>query len=446
MTIRFVVLNGYAGGGTVRTTITMANELARRHDVEVVSVLRTRAAPTFAVSPAVRLVALSDERASAREPRGPRRQVRRALRRAPSRLAHPQDRRYPRFSLFTDVRLWRYLHRLDGGVVIGTRPSLNLMIARLAPESVVRIGQEHLNLARHRDGLRAAMRRWYPRLDALATLTTPDAAAFAGMLGDGARVVAMPNAVPPLSGARADPGGGADTVVAAGRLTRQKGFDLLLRAFARVAPQHPGWQLRIYGRGPLDGELTALVDRLGLSGRAGLMGFSADLPQQLAAGSVYAMSSRFEGFPMVLLEAMGCGLPPVSFDCPTGPRRHHQLRPGRAAGAAPRRAGTGRRAGPVARGSRAALLARPGGAPDRAAVPRRPDLPALGGPVRRAGRGSRRQSLRSSSGGVFAVPQPAQPPGHAADQQHGGQRQHEDREETGEPGRDAVRVGHRPGR
>jgi glycosyltransferase involved in cell wall biosynthesis len=82
---------------------------------------------------------------------------------------------------------------------------------------------------------------------------------------------------------------------------------------------HPGWQLRIYGRGSLHGELTALIGRLGLTGRARLMGFSADLPQQLATGSVFAMSSRFEGFPMVLLEAMGCGLPPVSFDCPTGP-------------------------------------------------------------------------------------------------------------------------------
>ena len=325
MKIRFVILNGYAGGGTVRTAVTMANELSSRHDVELVSVVRNRQRPTFEVEAAVRIVPLVDSRT--RRPEAPHRPwpvdallttARRALRAAPTVLAK-HDVRHRVYSAYSDVKLWRYLRGLDGGVVIGTRPGLNLAIARLAPPSVVKVGQEHLNLGRHRPALRTAIEEWYPRLDALATLTTPDADAFTDLLGDRLRVLAVPNAVPDLHGATADPGGDAKVIVAAGRLTPQKGFDMLLRAFAELAPRHPGWQLRIYGRGPLKAKLEDRIAELGLTGRARLMGFSSSIHRAFARSSIYVMSSKFEGFPMVLLEAMGCGLPPVSFDCPTGP-------------------------------------------------------------------------------------------------------------------------------
>ena len=109
-------------------------------------------------------------------------------------------------------------------------------------------------------------------------------------------------------------------MVAAGRVGPQKGFDRLLPVWAKVVADHPDWELRIWGDGKDTRKLRRQADELGIADSARLMGFTRKLHDEFADSSVYVMSSRKEGFPMVLLEAMGVGLPVVSFDCPTGPR------------------------------------------------------------------------------------------------------------------------------
>ncbi|HEX6446881.1 MAG TPA: glycosyltransferase, partial [Streptosporangiales bacterium] len=111
----------------------------------------------------------------------------------------------------------------------------------------------------------------------------------------------------------------AKVVVAAGRLTRQKGFDMLVDAFARVHEEHPDWQLRIYGQGSLRGALTERIERHGLTGHVRLMGSTRRFEQALRAGSMFVLSSRYEGLPMTVLESMTQGVPVVAFDCHTGP-------------------------------------------------------------------------------------------------------------------------------
>ena len=108
-------------------------------------------------------------------------------------------------------------------------------------------------------------------------------------------------------------------VIAAGRYVPQKGFDLLIEAWQKVAERHPDWVLRIYGDGMRD-QLQARIDAAGVTGSCILEHNTPDIAAKIRESSVFAFSSRFEGFGMVLIEAMACGVPPVSFACPCGPR------------------------------------------------------------------------------------------------------------------------------
>jgi glycosyltransferase involved in cell wall biosynthesis len=240
----------------------------------------------------------------------------RALGRVPRLLIHPEDDAYPGCSLRTDVLLLRALLRMSGGVLVCTRPALNLLAARHAHPSVTVIGQEHTNFQSHRPRLNADIRRRYGALDALTVLTRGDARDYAA-LGDGPRVELIPNSVPELDGGVSTQE--APVVIAAGRLNRQKGFDLLLRAWKPVAERHPDWRLRIHGGGAEQAALEREIVALGIGGSAALAGRTRQLGAAMADASLFAFSSRFEGFGLVLVEAMGKGLPVVSFDCPHGP-------------------------------------------------------------------------------------------------------------------------------
>ncbi len=108
-------------------------------------------------------------------------------------------------------------------------------------------------------------------------------------------------------------------VVAAGRLVRQKGFDMLIDSWRLVAEKHPEWKLKIYGNGNKE-EFLNQISRNGNQESCILYDAVTDLSEKLSEGSIFAFTSRFEGFGMVITEAMACGLPPVAFACPCGPK------------------------------------------------------------------------------------------------------------------------------
>jgi len=109
-------------------------------------------------------------------------------------------------------------------------------------------------------------------------------------------------------------------VVAMGRMDFQKGFDLLLRAFALCVERYPDWTLRLVGQGAEQQRLCNLSEQLGIKHAVRFEPVTKEPERVLRESDLFVLSSRIEGFPMVLLEAMACGLPVVSFDCASGPR------------------------------------------------------------------------------------------------------------------------------
>lgn len=312
MRIAFLITNAYGLGGTIRTTRNLAAQLAGAHDVHIVSVLRDRDEPFFDYDPRIRLTALADVRAGS--PESVRDDPRHAL---PSAVFPRSDRRHAVFSPVTDERIGRCLAGLDADVVVGTRPGLNVHLARQAPRRMVRVAQEHLTLDTHSTRLVLALRRAYPALDAVTTTTEADAAAYRRRM-PGVRVTAVPNSVPAHPGPPAECS--APVVVAAGRLAEAKRYDDLIRAFALVCAQRPEWSLRLYGSGELRERLARLVTDLGIGKNVTLMGPVTPLEPEFAKGSVLAVTSTTESFGMTIVEAMRVGLPVVATDCPLGPR------------------------------------------------------------------------------------------------------------------------------
>lgn len=323
MRIRYLILNAYGRGGTIRSTLSMASVLAERgHDVEVASVLQYAREPLMPVSPKVRIVSLTGHRPRWSNPGTPRSAARWAsritLRRAGTVLGASSDPRVGQLSRATDHWVRRWVRAQDDAVLVGTRHSLVLALARCRTDRQVVVGQEH-NRHRRDATSRAAYSTDYLDLDALAVLTEGDARSFRGVVGAGLPVHVVPNAVP-HGWSPAPPDLATPVALAAGSLVSRKGFDLLLTAWEDVARRHPHWRLRIVGGGPQQAELEAMVAAAGLGASVTLVGASDDVAGEMSAASVFVLSSRSEGLPMVILEAMATGLPVVAFDCPTGPR------------------------------------------------------------------------------------------------------------------------------
>ncbi len=291
-----LVITSLSGGGAERVASTLAKYWARAgHDVSVVT-LASRQTDIYELGPRVRRVTLNLVHPSRHVVEGLVRSSRRVL------------------------ALRRALARLQPDVVVSFMPSTNVVSLLAVSGTGVPVVVCERTDPRHQRIKTpwAALRRLlYPRASALV-VQTETVAGWAREFCP--RVHVIPNSVerPPTS---AMPGidRGPLRLIAMGSLRPEKGFDLLIEAFARVAASHPAWSLTILGEGPERARLEALVRMSRLQDRVSMPGRMAEPVPYLAAAHAFALSSRREGFPNALLEAMACGLPVVAFDCPSGP-------------------------------------------------------------------------------------------------------------------------------
>jgi glycosyltransferase involved in cell wall biosynthesis len=225
------------------------------------------------------------------------------------------------------VRLVRQLH-IDS--LLSFMPHTNVfnvlgrLLVRGWPRAVI---SERVAVDANYTGLRGAIMKMlirvvYPHADTIIAVSEGVRSDLLKLGIPGSKLVAIPNPVDReelFAQVCAGPTQDAADVVAVGRLTRQKGFDNLINAFADVVRRRPGVRLKIIGEGPLMAALVDQVERAGLADSVELVGFRSNPFPLVSAAKVYVMSSRWEGFPNALLEAVALGKAIVATRCPHGP-------------------------------------------------------------------------------------------------------------------------------
>lgn len=232
-------------------------------------------------------------------------------------------------------RVWalrRALKEANPQVIISFGDATNVLAILAAPGlGAPVVVCEHTDPHHHQIGrLWSALRRLtYPHAQAVVGVS-PAAADFVRRFVKNRPVLVIPNPIleppAPPTGQPLRPWPLGPTLMSMGRLHPAKGFDILLEAFALCAPAFPDWRLVILGEGPERRALETQALKLGVAQRLHLPGQVADPPPLLRQAQLYAMPSRYEGFPMALCEAMSAGLAVIASDCSEGVRQI--VRPG----------------------------------------------------------------------------------------------------------------------
>ena len=300
-----IFIHSLGSGGAERVTANLANHWAEQGWLVTVVTLTATTQDFYLLHPAVRRMAMD----VAGESIGPLSAMVNNLRRVRA------------------LRRVLKLVRPDVALSMMSTANILLVLAALGMQGMVTVGSERtypprIPLGRAWETLRT---RLYGRIGAMVALTE-ESANWLRRHTRARYVSVIPNAAAWPLPAQApylpvpQRAHSQHMLLAVGRLSEEKGFHHLIANFQRLANDFPSWQLVILGEGPDRNALQTQIDSLGLTERISLPGRAGNVGQWYEAADLYVMSSRFEGFPNTLVEAMAHGLPAVSFDCDTGPR------------------------------------------------------------------------------------------------------------------------------
>ncbi|MGD6748496.1 stealth conserved region 3 domain-containing protein [Streptomyces sp. BH106] len=318
MKITFLLTSADGLGGTQCAILTQASGLARRHEVEVIGVFRTADEIPFEIDPRIKVRHLVDDRGEAQRPLENStldEAACSALQRTPSRYV---ERRWePAFNALADAEVAYALGRLDSEILVTSTPALLAYAAQLTPAHVALVAQEH-RISELRGATGEPLFRFAAQVDALAPLTQRSADWFSSGLGENAPVIRpMPNSLP--DGYRPRASLDEKAIICLRRLVPEKQVEHAIEAFALVLPDHPEWELRIFGQGPDLPKLRRLAQSLEVQDRVRFYGPTSHVAEEFAKASISLLPSKIEAWGLVIIESWGAGVPVVSYDCPTGP-------------------------------------------------------------------------------------------------------------------------------
>lgn len=291
--ICFFIGNLSNAGGTEKVTTLIANSLSeKKYDISILSLVDGKV-PFFELNKNIKIYSLYTQKVS-----------------------------FKKNYLGVVYRLRNFIKSqgFDALVVVDSISCI-FTIPALWGLSVKHICWEHFNfLNNNGTRLRDLGRMWAAKsCDIVVTLTEKDKELWLTNIKNvKAKIIAVPNPIVQLNNNK-QPNLDSKIVLSVGRLVDVKGFDLLLKAWKTINEIEPEWKLYIVGDGEERKDLEDLAAKLKILNSIQFLGRQSNVSQFYENCSFYCLSSRFEGFPMVLLEAQTFGLPIVSFDCDTGP-------------------------------------------------------------------------------------------------------------------------------
>ena len=312
--VRIIALH-LAFGGIEKAICSMANLFAERYEVEILSVYHMPDSPAFPLSERVKVrwllpdIPNRDEWRAAMSAHDLPGIARESLRAA--KILRDKKR-----AVIEAVR------SAEDGVVITTRPEDNVLLSRYGKPGALKIAQLHQD-HRFDKTLVKNFKKDYGGVDVFALLTPGLRDEVQDMMrGNNSHTscVYLPNFLEHFP-ENPDKYPREKTVLAVGRLHEVKRFELLIRLFAALHRQFPDWKLRIVGDGEEREKLEVTIQELHAGDYVNLTGKkdAAGVEEEMLHAAIFAMTSRSEGFPFVLLEAQSCGLPVMAFDVRVGP-------------------------------------------------------------------------------------------------------------------------------